>query len=274
MLLYPPVYPPVQVAGFDSFWAKVRLAGERMQAVGLSKESQWGLTALIDFITTTYSRKLAVDMHDDTEGRERQSLPEFLHLFYLEETGSKPAAFRALCTLVANTLEHVKSLHGGIMSTTVTSTTKDGVRRDVRRRSSVDLANPGLRQEILTQQSVTARVDTFARLLHLDSGATERNVPVEYTSLYQRLLLNSRRGDFPLLPPVLQKMMVPASLVTAAMEQALRNMRSHDRLALAHQFESEVRGNFGLSCSARPSLPCGSSGPRAAGRGGRAADLD
>ena len=231
---------PPQVADFDSFWCKVRAAGERLHVLGVSGENRWSLLVLIDFITTTYSRKLAVDMGDDMEHKERQSLPEFLHLFYLEETGSKAGAFRALCGLVANTLDHVKSLHGGIMSTTVTTTARGAVRRDVRRRSSVDLANPELRHEILTQQSVVTRVDMFARLLHLDSPAADRGVPVQYTSLYLRLLLYSRRGEYPLLPPVLQKMIVPTSLVTSAMEQVLRNMKSHERLALMHQFEDEV----------------------------------
>jgi hypothetical protein len=230
---------PAQVADFDSFWLKVRGAGERMHVLGLDKESQWSLLALLDFATTTYSRKLAVDAHDDREHKRRQTLPEFLHLFFLEETGSKPGAFRALCGLVANTLEHVRALHGGIMSTTVTAMKRDRLIRDVRRRSSVDFANPELRHEILTQQSVVARVDMFARLLHLEADA-ERHVPLEYLSLYLGLLLGSRRGEYPLLPPVLQKMMVPTASVTVAMEQGLRHMRSHERLALLHQFEEEV----------------------------------
>ena len=121
----------------------------------------------------------------------------------------------------------------------MTATRRARVTQDVRRRSSVDLASPALRREALTQQSVAARVDMFARLLHLDADA-ERQAPLEYLSLYLGLLLGSRRGEYPLLPPALQRVMAPTAAVTAAAERALRHMRSHERLALLHQFEEEV----------------------------------
>jgi hypothetical protein len=105
-------------------------------------------------------------------------------------------------------------------------------RREAHRRSSVDLGNPELRSEFFALHCMHNRISMFARLLNLESGYIGDSIPSDYLDLFLRLLVTIRKGEYPLLPPVVQRMTVSTCVVTGAMEQVLRNLRSHERLSM------------------------------------------
>ena len=223
---------PTTVSAAERHWSMVCRAAERLDLAGVDISNRKTVHELFAFISDTVSKKMIVDAVDDKAHQKRQTLPEYLGTWYLEETKSKEVAFANETILVANVRYWI-----GVATNAKQDSNKNKKGNEKRKSLSKEKE-----EEQLKLLQCLPRLKTFARFLALEGegGAEVEHLPLDALNVYLALLIKIRKGCFPLLPEGCIRVSVKTADVLEAIDFVFYRIKSHERMAIRNVFQRDV----------------------------------
>jgi hypothetical protein len=221
---------PTLVSAAVRHWSMVCRAAERLDLAGVDISNRKSVNQLYALISDIISKKVVVDAVDDKAHQKRQTLPEYLGNWYLEETKSKDAAFANETILVANVRYCIAI---------ATNAKQDANKKGKEKQKKMSKEKE---EEQLKLIQCLPRLKTFARFLAIEGegGAEVEHLPIDALNVYLALLLRIRKGCFPLLPEMCERVLVKTEDVLEAIDYVFYRIKSHERMAIRHVFQRDV----------------------------------
>lgn len=234
-----------QVSAAVQHWSQVCRAADRVQLATIDISYRKTVKQLYKFISDTYSRKVITDAVDDKFHQKRQTLPEYLATWYLEETKSKEAAFVSESHLVAN-VRYWLHVAKRIKMEANEKNKKSGPQLSKSKSQSAKQMKKEQEkeEEKLHLLACLPRLKMFARFLGLEGedGAETQHLPLDALNVYLALLVKIQMGNLPLLSDDCERVLVSCEQVLETVDYVFYRIKTHERMAMRLNFTRDVTG--------------------------------